>query len=379
MKKTQRPLPDSIAAIRRNNARVSAGLLGLVLAAFTVAGLFAGEVFASAERPALTEESFRSGAFAEDYAGYVNDRFAGRDKWLGMRTQANIVLQKREYNGVYLGQDGYLFEKHAASAYTGEQLGDRLDALEALTRQWDTQVCLVPTADNILTDKLPVYADVRDDTELLRSVWERIGMDHYIDVYSVLLAHQDEELYYRTDEHWTSLGAHYAYLAWTQAAGVKEKYFGEDAPAVASETFVGSLSTRSGLPVEKTDSILYYPLTERHGVTIVYDRDVISNTYYNEAYLDTENGYNFFLDGDHAQTVIRAGSTNGRTLFVIRDSWANTLLPMLAAHYETVIAVEPELLDEPLSEYMERCAGGDDMDVLVLYSCEGFLEHFDYN
>lgn len=386
MKRSQSSKPMDIASLRKRNAGISAALLAAVVIVFAAAGLFVSDRSYSetenrllTQQPDLTGESLQSGDFQEKYASYLKDQFAGREKWLSLRTATEIALQKKEFNGVYLGEDGYLLEKHAASAYTEELVTDRLDELELLCSHWNVQVCLVPTADNILTDKLPAYADVYDETGLLRSVWERIGMDHYIDVYNVLLAHQDEALYYRTDEHWTTLGAYYAYLAWTQAAGVKAKALNADNPTIVSDTFSGSLSDLSGLPAETTDSIYYYPLTERRAVSITYDGSVTTNSYYDSACLGTENAYSFYMNGEHAQTEIHAGLANGRTLFVIGDSWANCLLPMIAAHYETVYVVNPSLLEVPLSEYMESCEGADDMEVLVLYSCDGFLEEFSYD
>ena len=66
---------------------------------------------------------------------------------------------------------------------------------------------LVPTADNILTDKLPAFAPHYDEMRLLAKVKESVGEEHYIDVYSALQEHAGEPIYYRTDHHWTSLGA----------------------------------------------------------------------------------------------------------------------------------------------------------------------------
>lgn len=79
-------------------------------------------------------------------------------------------------------------------------------SLTKLVNHWDAKVMLVPTADNILTDKLPAFAPYYDEERLLMKVQDSIGEDHYIDVYHALQEHAQEPIYYRTDHHWTSLG-----------------------------------------------------------------------------------------------------------------------------------------------------------------------------
>ena len=38
----------------------------------------------------------------------MSDQFVGRDKWVGLKTGADIRFRKKEINGVYLGADHYL-------------------------------------------------------------------------------------------------------------------------------------------------------------------------------------------------------------------------------------------------------------------------------
>ena len=71
---------------------------------------------------------------------------------------------------------------------------------------------LVPMAAQVLTEKLPAYAPVADYAAILQ-VLTAAGVDT-TDVLSALAAHSSENIYYRTDHHWTSLGAYYAYCAW---------------------------------------------------------------------------------------------------------------------------------------------------------------------
>ena len=71
---------------------------------------------------------------------------------------------------------------------------------------------LVPVAAQVLTDKLPAYAPVADYAAILEVLTDA-GVDT-VDMLTALAAHSGENIYYRTDHHWTSLGAYYAYCAW---------------------------------------------------------------------------------------------------------------------------------------------------------------------
>ena len=41
-----------------------------------------------------------------------------------------------------------------------------------------------------------------------------------IDAYSKLAQHQGEYIYFRTDHHWTQLGAYYGYTAFAEKTGI---------------------------------------------------------------------------------------------------------------------------------------------------------------
>lgn len=111
---------------------------------------------------------------------------------------------------------------------------------------------LVPTADNILTDKLPAFAPCYDETRLLAKVKESVGEEHYIDVYSALQEHAGEPIYYRTDHHWTSLGAYYGFLAWADSMGKFPYPYNTAGMKTVSEDFRVPCSPGSMWPGRRT-------------------------------------------------------------------------------------------------------------------------------
>ncbi len=368
----------------KRNAYFMVGLISAIILAFTIADFVKSDrVYSETEnrvltsKPKFSKENLFSGNYTEDYEKYVTDQFVGRDKWIGMKTQADIWLQKKDVNGVYLCKDNYLIEKHDPQQYTAKMVNDKLEALNKLVKAWDAQVMLVPTADNILTEKLPPYAVYYDQALFLEQVKNTIGEKHYIDVYSVLKNHKQEEIYYRTDHHWTSLGAYYGYLAWADQVGKVPYSYDTNNMTTVSEDFLGTLHSRINLNV-MSDNIRYFPETEQRSVAITFDFTEKSDRLYEESYLDTKNKYGYFLDDNHGFVEIQTSYKNGRTLFVIKDSYANCLIPLLTNHYEHIYVVDLRYINGKLFELMEKYEPENGMDVLVAYNCIHFLEDFRY-
>lgn len=357
-------------------------VLASILLIFTAADLIGEDRLFSdkenrilASRPKFSVEALLQGKYMKDYETYVTDQFVSRDKWITIKTYTDIALCRQEINGVYLGQDGYLIEQHLPEDYPEELEQEKLAMLKKLVERWDARVMLVPTADNIIRDKMPAYAPYYDEAAFLDRVREEIGDGNCVDVYSALKEHSEEEIYYRTDHHWTSLGAYYGYLVW--AGDQKEAYYSIDGLADAAEGFLGTLHSKVNLNV-KADVIRYFPATLDRPMKVTYDMRETSDSCYEESYLDTKNKYGFFLDDNHALVEIETDYHNGKTLFVIKDSYANCFIPLLIPHYERIYVMDLRYFNGRLFSFMEEREPEAGMDVLVLYNCIHFLEEFKY-
>ena len=165
----------------KRNALLTVGLICAVLFVLGIADLCNSDRIYSetenrvlASRPTFSWESLLSGEYGDDYEEYMSDQFVGRDKWVGIKTRADILFQKKEINGVYLGADRYLIGVNDPQEYTEQMEDSRIASLKKLVNRWDAKVMLVPTADNILTDKLPAFAPHYDEMRLLAKVKESV-------------------------------------------------------------------------------------------------------------------------------------------------------------------------------------------------------------
>lgn len=115
-----------------------------------------------------------------------------------------------------------------------------------------------------------------------------------------------------------------------------------------------------------------------HPVKVTYDLKDTKDSCYEESYLETRNKYGFFLDDNHALIEIETDYRNGKTLFVIKDSYANCFVPLLIPYYEKIYVMDLRYFNGRLFGFMERYEPEEGMDVLVLYNCIHFLEDFSY-
>lgn len=375
---------------RRTASRITILLAACILLGLTAADMLTPDRRFSqtenrilASRPEFGLAKLFAGDFTAEYEKYVTDQFVGRDGWIGLKTRVDIALGKKDVGGVYLAKDGSLIERHPASETDGEQAQQKLKRLRELTEHCletagigQVKVMLVPTADNILTDRLPDYADYFQQQPFLRQALEAVGGECYVDVFSVMQAHADEYIYYRTDHHWTTRGAYYAYEAWAKDMGLEAVAFSGEARVQVTDEFLGTLHSKVNLPVEPDVIEAYRPEGE---VRVYYDlSEEAKESLYEEKYLETKNKYGYFLDDNHGFVRIETGAGNGRTLFVIKDSYANCFVPFAAQHYETVCIVDLRYCNISLYGLIDRQLqeGNGDMDVLILYNVIHFLDDF---
>lgn len=169
-----------------------------------------------------------------------------------------------------------------------------------------------------------------------------------VDGYSKLAAHTDEYIYFRTDHHWTQLGAYYAYTAFCEARGFKAE------PLSKFETgevdgFVGSMYTfmsdypQSQILKDNPDTVFYYrPYVETN--LRVYDDATLTNSYDGLSVIsgvgNVSNKYLCFLGGDHPISVIDT-NIQGPVCVLLKESYGNAFAPWLTSHYSKIIVIDP--------------------------------------
>ena len=352
--------------------KFTSGLFCALLLAGTVSGLILPDKTYSAlekrklaQKPVFSAKNLFSGGFGSDLESYLADQFPARDSWVTAKTFAELASGKRESGGVYFAEDGYLIDRFVS--YKAKQFKSNVAALNGLSEKLDIpmKVMLVPTAAQILSDKLPQFAPNLDQKKLLDYANAQ-GLDT-VNVFDALSAHKEEYIYYKTDHHFTSLGAYDCYSAWKAAKGESADPITAWKSEILCDDFRGTTYAKVNDPFSPYDTITAYYKTE-HSVN--YNNGAYTaDSLYERKYLDGSDQYAVFLNSNQAQTVVQ-GSGEGK-LLILKDSYANTFAQFVADEYAEIHLIDPRFYRGSVSAY--ATANGID-EVLVLYNIPNFAE-----
>ena len=317
------------------------------------------------QKPKFTASNFISGKFGDNSESYLTDQVPLRDGWVTMKTYLELAVGKRESGGVYICKDTFLMDKFIS--YSKKQLTANAKALAELQKVLAAEgismkTSLVPMAAQVLTDKLPAYAPVADYAATVQVLLDA-GVDT-VDVLSALCAHSRENIYYRTDHHWTSLGAYYAYCAWRGIEPNADEWTQE----VLCDHFHGTTWNKVPLPTIPAEEITaWYKHANRH---VSYnDGQYETDSIYERKYLSGNDQYAVFLNSNQAQTVI-AGSGQSGKLLLIKDSYGNTFAQFPVEDYAEVHMLDLRFFKGDVVEYAKE---NGITDALVLYGTQNFV------
>lgn len=366
---------------RRMNQLLGLGF-AVLLAGFTAANYFHKDTaFSDTEnrmlqqKPVFSWADLADGRFMGNFEKYQTDQFIFRREWIGLQTAADRLLGKNKSGDVYLGEGQLLEEPSKLS----ENVWENLDAMGAFCRNQTGVKCylmLVPDAASVQREKLPAYAPVADQAEQLEEIRSYLEKKENpvteIPLYEMLREHREESLYYRTDHHWTTLGARYAYQSAAGQMGLPGAENGEEKKLYpVSDSFQGTLAARSGYRVPDDTIEVYWPDQKEELVVTYVQEQTKSASLYAAEKLKTRDKYGMFLNGNHPLTEIRTMASTGRKLLLIKDSYANCFVPFLTGDFEEIVLVDPRYYYDSAEKLMKQYGF---TDVLFLYNLNTFLE-----
>lgn len=325
-------------------------------------------------KPKLTWNGLTSGSFMSKTEDYLSDQFAGRNLWRSLKVKLNRLGGSREENGVLIGKEGYLMEKIVSSDQ--EVLKENLETIEKFAgRNKDVEMymMLVPDAANIKSDLLPTFATVADQNRMFAQVKRELGDSLvWLDAAQVLKDHKEEEIYYKTDHHWTSLGAFYTFGAVAEQMNIKTEVASSYASYPVSTSFNGTLAAKSGCGLHEKERIDIYVPTEMDTEVVVnyVDEQKKTTSLYDSSKLKTRDQYAVFMGGNTSLVDIKTVSESKRRLLVIKDSFANCFVPFLTPYFREIILVDPRYYSGRIDEVMETYRIS---DTLFLYSGNTFF------
>ena len=350
--------------------------LSLIIIAFSIS-------FFTKEAKSFSEEENRSlqafpkfslsklfeGTYTEQLHDFYSDQISLRSIMIELKAGTELAMGKNENNSIILGKDGYLIDKNEYTeenyAFLQENIKKISDFQQELKDSGiSASTVLVPRKIDVLTDKLPPYYS----TERNQNAWNYVTDDGILTLTDALTEAQKNgtEVFYKTDHHWTSEGAYYAYLELGKVLGYTPLSLESFNLTVADEAFFGTTYSKSGFFSASPDT-LEIPENSSDHITTVVDTDVSFEGFYDFSYLAKKDKYSTFISGNNAHvSVCDTESEDKEKLLLVKDSFSHALVPYLAQHYNLEI-IDLRYYTDSLSDFIEE---NDIKNVLFIYGLD---------
>ena len=328
-----------------------------------------------ATKPKFRLSSLISGDYDEKFEAYMDDQFVGRDMWRKLKVAVDRIGGSRLENGVYIGTNGQLLEQIEVA--DENHLAANIKAIKSFSESQSkipVRMMLVPDAANVLNHSLPALAKPEDQTQMFSMVRKDLGDSvEWIDVSTELNKHKTEKIYYKTDHHWTTLGAFYAFQAAAPSLGSEGDLSGKYVSYAVSDSFNGMLASKSGVNLGEKEQIdIYVPTEEDTDLIVDYvDEGKRSTSLYDSSKLKEKDQYTVFLGGNSSLLDIRTVSTSTKRLLLVKDSFANSFIPFLTPYYREIVVVDPRYYSGTINDLMDSYRIS---EVLFLYSGNTFFK-----
>ncbi len=236
----------------------------------------------------------------------------------------------------------YNFSQAAADSYSNT-INRAAALLAGKSQVYDM---IIPTSMAItLPDQYKNTTKTSDQKKAIEYMYSNISSNVVkIDSYTTLENHKNEYIYFRTDHHWTALGAYYSYRELMAAKGVTPAEL-TDFKEYKFDGFLGSFYTESGQKSSlgnTPDYVMAYEPTQLEYIKTftasgTTDKHIVSNG----DNLSASNKYLTFICGDHAYGIMTNPTINdGSSCLVIKDSYGNAMVSYLTQHYQNVYVVD---------------------------------------
>ncbi len=289
--------------------------------------------------PKLSFSALADGSFFRKLSNFSSDQFPFRPLFCSLSSLSELALLRNECNGIIIADEGQLISRHDEKANV---LSSNLDAISSFFESHGdlpSFLLVAPRAIDVEKENLPslFYEDYgKNSYDVLH---ERIANEKLIEIQEQLknLSQNGEQTWYATDHHWTTRGAYETYLCLCKKLGksaYSPEYFNVEC---VTKDFLGTSFSRSGLPEShlNADTIELYRYSGDDDIEVIYPtaKKTVYG-FYDMTALERKDKYQIFLGGNTDLLQIRDPSKGKPRMLLIKDSFANCLIPFLALHYD---------------------------------------------
>ena len=330
-----------------------------------------------AKMPGISWESIKKGEFQDGFEEYIKDQIVFRDQWITVETAIQKACLNTDIGGAYVGKNGYDFEKITPDDVDQKQVDKNVKAINNFfdyacekVGEDNLYFVLVPTSGLVNSEKLPKNAILFDQNAYMDDIFQQIGSHVSFDVRELFDQHKDTQLYYKTDHHWTTEGAFLAYQYWQERTGKNLTANSSSDLTTVTKSFRGSLYSKILDYDSAYDEIKVLKNTLDTEYTVIADGEDIGGIYQQDK-LSEKDKYAYFMGGNYGEAVIHNEEAKDKgNLLLIKDSFANTMVPMLSADYENIYMIDLRYFAGHIPTYMKE---NNISEIMVLYNISNFI------
>lgn len=325
-----------------------------------------------AQKPELTLASVKKGEYTDLLETYLSDQVFFKDTFVSIKTDFDRLLGKSFQNGVYIVRDSdgsmrFLQQYTENPAQIEENVGYINDFAEQVNVPVD--LILVPNAQSSLGDKLPSSAICDDQNKSFELVREKLSgkVDFYpMNTASAGLA-GTEDAYYRTDHHWTSLGAWTAVNDYLAQSGQQNLLPGYQNETVSD--FYGTLYSKAPSAAADPDPLWLYSNPEgQYSVQWLPDGRT-ADSIIDRSFLDKKDKYAAFFGGNFTRVDITSNN-QGEKVLIVKDSYANAAMQFLIDQYSEITMIDLRYYHMQMQTVAELCEEKQVDRVILLYNMD---------
>jgi hypothetical protein len=318
--------------------------------------------------PDLNLDSILSKRFMKSFDKYVSDQFPLRVGFIKIKNIYGYLIGSREFRNVYLSKNNRLLEKFSFNEDLCNSNIKNISKIAIYLKDnysINSRLMIIPTSIAFYEDQLYEYMITDNQLKALKYIESKFmtlpNSSSFYSPFGILEKNKDKYIYFKTDHHWTQLGAKLAYEDM-----YKNKII--ESPLPVSNDFYGTYYSKAILDLINPDTIFAYESYSNYKLNI--DFDYKYNTLYDKSKLKGKNKYQYFLHGDPAIGTIDGNKGVNKEILIFKDSFAHAFMPFLTLNYSKIHFIDPRYYKFDLDNYLSE--NDNITEVLFMHNISSF-------
>ncbi len=317
-----------------------------------------------ASKPEMNVSNVTDGSYFTSYNKYIEDQFWNRTTWKSLKTNIEKTIGLKKIDNIYFGKNNRLIEEVVIP--NDEFINRRVDNINKLQEYYselNMDFVLIP-------NKVGIYYDEVSSSNKQKELYDEFisNFDNdlvKVNCFDILFSHKDENIFYNTDHHYTSLGAKYI------SESLYDKENIEYSEYTVNNHFIGT-SAKKIAYYNTYDTVNIYVPNEEVSYYLTYNNDEDEYTsIYDSSKQYSYDSYEIFFGGNKSIIDIRTNSESESKLLLIKDSYANSFIPFILNNYREIIVIDPRYYHEDINSLIND---KQITDIMLYYNMNTFFE-----